>query len=147
MTDEERRKIFSKRLTDLLYDKHITARDLANRINVSEGSMTQYKKGAYLPKGYILQDIANQLNVTTDYLLGNDQEHHQEEPPKKTSNVNDLALNYELNIISRLPELNDDAKQIISVTIDALADGNQNNTRVLKAYFDALNRLCPSNAK
>lgn len=146
MTDEETRKIFAQRLSDLLYDKHLTARDFAARIGVSEGSMTQYKKGSYLPKGYILQDIADALNVTTDYLLGyelsqNDSGTAQPKQEQATKSQ-DTSVDYELNIISRLPELTDEAKQILSVTADALVGGNQDNQRIIKAYFDALNRLC-----
>lgn len=151
MTDEETRKIFAKRLTDLLYVQRLTARDLANKIGVSEGSMTQYKKGAYLPKGYILQDIADALNVTTDFLLGNDQPQVNDGTiylkKKPAVNTDDPGIDYELNIISHLSELTDDAKQLVSVTVDALRNGNQNNARILKAYFDALNRICRSNAK
>lgn len=146
MTDEETRKIFAQRLSDLLYDKHLTARDFAARIGVSEGSMTQYKKGSYLPKGYILQDIADALNVTTDYLLGYEpsQNNSGAAQPKQEQATKscDTSVDYELNIISRLPELSDEAKQLLSVTVDALANGNQNDLRILKAYFDALNRLC-----
>lgn len=146
MTDEETRKIFAQRLSDLLYDKHLTARDFAARIGVSEGSMTQYKKGSYLPKGYILQDIADALNVTTDYLLGyepsrNNSRDTQPKQEQATKSCDD-SVDYELNIISRLPELSDDAKQLLSVTADALVDGNQDNQRIIKAYFDTLNRLC-----
>ena len=152
MTDDERRKIFSKRLGDLLYEKHLTARDLANRIGISEGSMTQYKKGVYLPKGYVLQDLADALNVNVSYLLGEDNQPKNrgyfvegstsEAPDHQNDHVDtNPVLDYELNIIEKLPMLTDEAKQLISQTVDALIDGNQHNVRFMKAYFDALNRI------
>lgn len=133
-------KAFARRLDDLLHEKRMTAADLSRRTGITEASMSKYRQGKYIPQGQNLKLIAETLGVSTDYLLGDDPV-----PPKEDSKPVlsfNAPVDYELNIISRLPELSDDAKQLLSVTADALVDGNQNNQRILKAYFDALNRLC-----
>lgn len=47
----------------------------------------------------------------------------------------------ELNILTKLPLLSDDAKRLISDTVDALLDGKQDNPQLIAAYFNALNRV------
>lgn len=133
-------KAFARRLDDLLHEKRMTAADLSRQTGITEASMSKYRQGKYIPQGQNLKSIAEALGVSTDYLLGDDPM-----PPKETAKpvpVTGTVIDYELNIISRLPELSDEAKQLLSVTVDALANGNQNDLRILKAYFDALNRLC-----
>ena len=114
--------------------------------------MSKYKHATYLPKADILQAIAKALNVSVDYLLGSDGSMTSEEMkgvvfnfdaknPDSVPSIDSPVLDYELNIIEKLPMLTDEAKQLISLTVDALVDGNQKNVRFLKAYFDALNRI------
>lgn len=152
---------FSRRFSNLLYRKRVKASDLAKTTGIAEATISQYKKGVYFPSSQNLQLIAKALGVTIDYLLGIDMTDVDDDliyqnmvdaaqaliPGCKLEPVSPPAIDYELNIIEKLPCLTDEAKQLISVTVDALVDGNQNHFRVLKAYYDALNRLCPSNAK
>lgn len=72
-----------KRISDLLTEKNMTQRELANVIGVTEVTIGRYVNGTREPKGSILSDIAKALGVTTDYLLGIDIKtiaaHHEED--------------------------------------------------------------------
>lgn len=146
---EDNAKKFAKRFNDILYEKRVTAADISRQTGISEASMSKYRKGTHVPQGQNLQAIATALNVSVDYLLGTEIPENfatKQINVSATYSIPDFSK-YELNIIEKLPELTPDAKQLISETIDALSDGNQNHPRIMKAYFDTLNRLCPSNAK
>lgn len=58
------------RISNLLDKKGITQRDLAKMINVTETTISRYINNFREPKGSILNDIAVALNVSSDYLLG-----------------------------------------------------------------------------
>ena len=62
--------VFSKRLALLLNRHGLTQSDLANMIGVSEGAVSGWLKGAE-PRINLFNEIANKLNVSADYLLGN----------------------------------------------------------------------------
>lgn len=65
------RKIFSKRLNDLM-DEYQVSRDLlSEKTGISTGSITYYVDGRRIPEGDSISRIANYLGVPTDYLLGN----------------------------------------------------------------------------
>ena len=149
--DDNARK-FAKRFDDILYEKRMTAADISKKTGISEASMSKYRKGIHIPQGQNLKSIADALNVSVDYLLGSDGSMTTEEMkgvvfnfdaknPDSVPSIDSPVLDYELNIIEKLPMLTDEAKQLISLTVDALVDGNQKNVRFLKAYFDALNRI------
>lgn len=146
-------KLFGKRLDDLMYEKRITGRDLAKRLGTSEASITQYKKGTYLPQSETLNAMADILNVPVDYLLGKDvteKPKHNVQPetptfndyaPETNSATHSDISNAELNIISKIPLLSDDAKRLVSSTVDALIDGQQENDKIIATYFTVLNRI------
>ena len=149
--DDNARK-FAKRFGDILYEKRMTAADISKKTGISEASMSKYRKGIHIPQGQNLKAIADALNVTVDYLLGSDGSMTMEEmkgyvwnretnPTLLTPELSSESVNYELNIIEKLPYLTEEAKQLISQTVDALIKGNQQNLRFVKAYFDALNRI------
>ncbi len=48
----------------------LTQRELARRVNVTEVSMSRYINGFREPKAHVIVDIANALDITTDYILG-----------------------------------------------------------------------------
>ncbi|MGL5348891.1 MAG: helix-turn-helix domain-containing protein [Peptostreptococcaceae bacterium] len=49
---------------------NINQKELAKRANVSEGSLSRYENDIREPKAAALIQIADALNVSTDYLLG-----------------------------------------------------------------------------
>ena len=62
------------RIAELLTQLNMTQRELANKVNVTEVSMSRYIKGDRVPKGPVIANIATALHTTTDYLLNGDGE-------------------------------------------------------------------------
>ena len=63
---------FSKRFCDALKIRNMTAAELSRKLNINEGTISQYKKGLYEPKQKRLQNIADALNVSVAWLMGAD---------------------------------------------------------------------------
>lgn len=61
------------RIADLLKRSGLTQRELADRVGVTEITMTHIINGDHIPKGPIIANIANALHTTTDYLLGTEE--------------------------------------------------------------------------
>ena len=60
------------RIAELLTQYNMTQRELADKVNVTEVSMSRYIKGDRVPKGPVIANIATVLHTTTDYLLNGD---------------------------------------------------------------------------
>lgn len=58
------------RIANLLKKSGLTQRELANKVGVTEASMSRYISGGRIPKGPTIANIANALHTTSDYLLG-----------------------------------------------------------------------------
>lgn len=63
-------KDLGERIAGLLKQLGITQRELADRIGITEVSMSRYIRGDRTPKGPVVANMATALNTTTDYLLG-----------------------------------------------------------------------------
>ena len=63
---------FREKVVALLNKNNITQRELANKVGVTEVSMSRYISGDRTPKGPVILNIANALHTTTDYLLGSE---------------------------------------------------------------------------
>ena len=63
---------FSERFCEALSIRNITAAELSRKLNINEGTISQYKKGLYEPKQRRLQAIAEVLNVSIPWLMGAD---------------------------------------------------------------------------
>lgn len=61
---------FGQRLLNLLQKQGITQKDLAERINTTEATLSRYVSGNREPKADMLANIATALHTTSDYLLG-----------------------------------------------------------------------------
>ncbi len=69
--EEKTRLLFSMRLNELLCEKETAQEDLAKKTELSMSSISTYRNGKAEPKITALNRIANYLNVSADYLLGN----------------------------------------------------------------------------
>ena len=67
MTEQES---FIKKLSILLEEKNITQRELADKINVTEVTISRYLSGERSPRIEIVNKIAEYFDVSIDYLLG-----------------------------------------------------------------------------
>lgn len=66
--------IFSERLAELLANKNISQKELANKAEVTESAISHYINGERIPGADVLSRISKALNCSTDYLLGNSSE-------------------------------------------------------------------------
>lgn len=59
-----------RRIADLLRRKGMQQKELAERIGLTEATMSRYISGERDPKPEMLANIATALHTTSDYLLG-----------------------------------------------------------------------------
>lgn len=59
-----------QRISDLLRSKGMQQRELAERIGLTEATMSRYISGERDPKPEVIANIATALHTTSDYLLG-----------------------------------------------------------------------------
>lgn len=63
---------FHERLSCILSERGLTQRELAGMCGVDETSMSRYVNGSRKPCMDVLVRIAEELNVSVEYLTGND---------------------------------------------------------------------------
>lgn len=85
MTEQE---AFIKILSTLLEEKNITQRELADKINVTEVTISRYLSGERSPRIEIVNKIAEYFDVSIDYLLGR----VDTKTSNSTSNENGLVI-------------------------------------------------------
>lgn len=59
-----------KRIKELLEEKSMTQRELADKVEVSEVAMSSYLSGRIIPKGPIIVKISQVLEVELEDLMG-----------------------------------------------------------------------------
>ena len=69
-----------EKIEELLKEKKISRNKLSKDIGISNATFYNWQKRGSVPKGDILQKIAQYLDTTTDYLLGD-----EDNPPKKSA--------------------------------------------------------------
>ena len=57
-------------LSELRRDAGLTQKELADKLHVSAGTISNYENGVHFPEVDKLIDLAVLFNVSTDYLLG-----------------------------------------------------------------------------
>ena len=65
-------KYFSTRIKELREKNGLSMEQLANQLNVTKSRVNMWENNGTVPRMNILIDLAKRFNVTTDYLLGND---------------------------------------------------------------------------
>lgn len=68
--------LFGDRLKDLRKEKGVTQPELASLFNVTTSTVSAWEVGKAQPNYDILIGLADYFNVTTDYLLGLNQDDH-----------------------------------------------------------------------
>ena len=84
--------MFYDRYCELCKQRGITPTRAALEIGLSKSTPTAWKKKGVTPQASQLQKIADFFNVSTDYLLGNE----QKEKPAEKAIVYDDALKFAL---------------------------------------------------
>ncbi|MCC2414265.1 helix-turn-helix domain-containing protein [Bacillus paranthracis] len=62
--------MLTQRLKEARKAQKLTQQELANKVNATKGTISNYENGHSTPSNEMLKDLANILKVTTDYLLG-----------------------------------------------------------------------------
>lgn len=63
-------KIFAERLKDLRNEKHLSLKELASEIGVSDVAISRWENELRIPNIEVLVVIAKYFGVSTDYLVG-----------------------------------------------------------------------------
>ena len=66
-------KTVGDRIQEQLEKMNLTQKELAEKVNVQEATISRYVNNERQPRSDILSRIASILNVTSDYLLGTDE--------------------------------------------------------------------------
>ncbi|OUQ56361.1 hypothetical protein B5E58_10970 [Tyzzerella sp. An114] len=113
--------MFYNRLKKICELKDTNPTQLLKDINVSTGSLGNWKKGI-LPKGDILIKISTHLDVSIDYLLLGKEECNLKEPEISQKNEDSLKTDEKL-LIKTYREVSDEGKDLIQESIrDIWAD-------------------------
>ncbi|MCH5163404.1 MAG: helix-turn-helix transcriptional regulator [Clostridiales bacterium] len=65
--------LFKERISYAIKSSGLTQKEIAKELNISEGNITNWKKGENLPSIEILYKLCILLNESSDYLLGLDE--------------------------------------------------------------------------
>ena len=63
-------ELFCNRMKELRKDKKLSARELADKLSVSDSTIIRWENGTMVPTIDKLYEIAKFFGVTADYLLG-----------------------------------------------------------------------------
>ncbi|MCR4746795.1 MAG: helix-turn-helix domain-containing protein [Lachnospiraceae bacterium] len=67
------------RILELLEERNMSQRELAEKVGVTEVSMSRYINSRRIPRAAVLSNIAKVFHVSTDYLLGIEKPESREE--------------------------------------------------------------------
>ncbi len=108
---------FSERITDIMTKRHITQKQLAEMVNVTESSMSYYLKGERTPRIDVLSRLAEVLGVSADYLLGVD-----------TAEENEGQLQYlQRNLGKMNQEQLDRAEKVLKAVFDDIFEDDEDD--------------------
>ena len=80
---------FSERLKELRKQAHLTQVELASKLGIVQSSYADWERGKKKPKQNNLVKIAQVLNVSVDYLVGNSEE--------KADELDNIELLFRMN--------------------------------------------------
>ena len=101
MSDEERKKIFSQNLNNILRLKRKSQIEVANAIGVSQQTFNTWCRGVALPRMGKVQLLADYFNINMANLL---------EPSPSTAATSALSPDKE-ELLANYDKLNDEGKQ------------------------------------
>lgn len=106
---------FSERLKELRKSRHLSQRELADKMHISKSAVSMYESGQREPDHKTLEEIADYFNVDIDYLLGRKDTTHRfvEMRPCDT-----MSPDYIL--VQKINDLDADNKKIIIHLIELM---------------------------
>ena len=75
------------RITSLRKGKKLSQASLAKQLNISQSTLAMYEKDKRTPSPKVLEKIASYFNVTTDFILGRD----EDKTPQKHTEIDDIV--------------------------------------------------------
>lgn len=133
--------MFSERLRYARKRKKLTQEQLAAKVSTTKGTISNYENGYSSPSNEMLIDLAEALEVTTDFLLGNDtKEKLPELTPKEER---DIAKDLE-KILSSLDNPNEGYSHFDGQSIDDL---DEDDRELLKAALETSMKIAKQIAK
>lgn len=106
---------FSERLDEALKKRDVSPAELARRIGVNEGAISNYRRGRYSPKQNRVEEIATALGVSIAWLMGADVPMYKEKSsPELSEEEKEL-----LELFRSLPE--DKQKMVLEMLKAALS--------------------------
>lgn len=116
--------MFYDNLKKVCEDNKIKPTKLLEILNISTGSLGNWKKGA-LPKSEILIKISTHLNVSTDFLLFG----------TTNMSINNLSID-ELNIIEMYRDMNNETKKELQSTMRVMWAENRSPKSKSSTYSE-----------
>ncbi len=113
---------FSSRFKQALEIRHLTAADFSRLSGTSEATISQYKKGLYVPKQKRLEQFSNLLKVSIPWLMGADVPMEIDRPLQSDFSQSDIEL---LNLFQKLSPTQ---KQDVLIQIALKLSENEDNS-------------------
>jgi|GEM_PF-2811098 len=130
-TIKDQQKIFSDRLSDLVYQKNrsegLNKSEIAGALNIPIGALSGYLSGKHMPEFTRMKVIAGYFGVTIGYLLGESEAAAPQKTPQDNSDLDHQDLSEQERRL--LSFLRDDSqkehwKKLIYGILEGAADEN-----------------------
>lgn len=127
-----------ERITRLRKKSNLSQKELADKTNLTEATLSRYENDLREPKGEVIVKIANALDVTTDYLLGRTDEINVKKENKNTSDekeiekiIDELLQQDDLMLCGQIADEDDliALRNSLRLTIDILQKKNEKNKK------------------
>lgn len=115
---------FPEILQEILEYENCTQTDLAKKIKVKPSQISEWLKGKANPGYETLKNIALMLNLSTDYLLG-----LEDDFDAPTATMEESLTRKERELIEKYRELNAPGKKLIDATMNTLLSASEENKR------------------
>lgn len=110
-----------KRIRELRNKKGLSGEKLGEIVGVQKSAISKYERGEIQPSNEVLLQIANTLNTSTDYLLGNTDDPTPPNAKKEAlSGISIEVTEDEKQIIDNYRSFNEEGQGKIIVYIDDL---------------------------
>ncbi len=110
-----------EKLYKLRKSKGLTQAELAEQLDVSRQSVSNWELGTVIPSTKRLRDLSQLYNVPLDYLLDESRAENQDKSPMEEGTSSIAKDNYKITEpISKSPQKKDRAIRIIAITIAAV---------------------------
>lgn len=99
---------FYDKLKQLRVENNFSQKSVAQKLNISNATLSQYESGVRQPSYDVLKKIADIYNVSIDYLLG------------RTNIKNYEEYNISTHIVNRIQQLSSEDLKVLNDFIDFL---------------------------